>query len=186
MENQTKTLIKDTFIKLLEDRPLSQITVKDIVASAGINRNSFYYHYEDLPALIESIVMDEAERLEAYYSNIGSLETCLNIAIEFALANRKLALHLYNSKNRDIFEQYFLKIAEDVIRKYFDDVCRDMNIRDTDKEILITYYKCLMFGLIVNWMQSGMNSDIKADFHRLAEIYEGIPEEIIKRVSNLD
>ncbi|MBP5260947.1 MAG: TetR/AcrR family transcriptional regulator C-terminal domain-containing protein [Clostridiales bacterium] len=183
MPANTKQLIKDTFITLLEDRPLSQITVKDIVASAGINRNSFYYHYEDLPSLIESIVMDEADRLACHYHDIDSLESCLSIAIEFALANRKLALHLFNSSNRDIFEQYFLKISEDVIRKYFNDLFGDLNISDRDKEILITYYKSLIFGLIINWMQTGMTSDIKNDFARLTEIYSGIPEEIVRRIS---
>ena len=184
MSVNAKQLIKDTFISLLEDRPLAQITVKDIVASAGINRNTFYYHFADLPELIESIVMDEADRLASYYHDIDSLESCLNIAIEFALANRRLALHLFNSNNRDIFEQYFLKISEDVIRKYFNDLFGEFNIADRDKEILITYYKCLLFGLIVNWMQTGMTSDIKKDFARLTEIYSGILEEIVRRITS--
>ena len=132
MSIQTKKLIKDTFVELLEERPLSQITVKDIVSKAGINRNSFYYHYDDLPSLIESIVMDEADRLAEFYHDMESLDSCLNVAIEFALANRKLALHLYNSNNRDIFEHYFLTILEDVIRKYLNDLCRDMNVEESD------------------------------------------------------
>ena len=49
MPNHTKRAIKETFISLLNDRPLNRITVKDIVETCGINRNSFYYHYEDLP-----------------------------------------------------------------------------------------------------------------------------------------
>ena len=51
MANFTKKAIKETFIALLEERPLSDITVKDIVGKCGINRNSFYYHYQDIPAL---------------------------------------------------------------------------------------------------------------------------------------
>lgn len=51
MANFTRKAIKDTFLKLLNQRPLTQITVKDIVEDCGINRNSFYYHFEDLPAL---------------------------------------------------------------------------------------------------------------------------------------
>ena len=38
MANFTKKAIADSFIKLLTERPLSQITVKDIVADCGINR----------------------------------------------------------------------------------------------------------------------------------------------------
>ena len=183
MATDTKKLIKDTFITLLEERPLSQITVKDIVSACGINRNSFYYHYNDLPDLIESIVMEDADRFISKYPSLDSLESCLNVALEFALDNRKLALHLYNSNNRDIFEVYFLKIIEHVIRMYFDRICGDKEISPTDREIIITYYKCLIFGLIVNWMASGMSTDIQSDFNRLTAIYQGIPEEIIRRIS---
>ena len=41
----TKRAIRNSFIRLLNERPVSQITVKDIVEDCGINRNSFYYHY---------------------------------------------------------------------------------------------------------------------------------------------
>ena len=53
MPNFTKKAIKDSMKKLLNERPLNQITVKDIVEDCGINRNSFYYHFEDMPSLIE-------------------------------------------------------------------------------------------------------------------------------------
>ena len=49
MANFTKKAIKETFVELLEEHPLSDITIKDIVEKCGINRNSFYYHYHDLP-----------------------------------------------------------------------------------------------------------------------------------------
>ena len=52
MANFTRKAIKETFLALLEERPLNDITIKDIVEKCGINRNSFYYHYQDLPALI--------------------------------------------------------------------------------------------------------------------------------------
>ena len=52
MPNFTKMAIKATFIKLLNERPLNRITVKDIVEECGVNRNSFYYHFEDIPALL--------------------------------------------------------------------------------------------------------------------------------------
>ncbi|WP_277934391.1 TetR family transcriptional regulator [Parablautia intestinalis] len=40
-------------MKLLNERPVSQITVKDIGEDCGINCNSFYYHYQALPSLVE-------------------------------------------------------------------------------------------------------------------------------------
>jgi len=179
----TKQLIKTTFRDILEDRPLSQITVKDIVSRAGINRNSFYYHYADLPTLIEEVIYEDAGHIFAGNENIESLEECINVAIEFALANKKLVMHLYATGNRDIFELYFLRTMEHLVRTYLVRLCDGNNVSADDLEILIKYYKCLLFGLIVDWMSSGMNSDIKESVTRLLEIYSGIPEEIVSRIS---
>ena len=63
----TKRAIRASFLKLLNERPLNKITVKDIVEDCGINRNSFYYHYPDIPALAEEIVRDEAARIVQEY-----------------------------------------------------------------------------------------------------------------------
>ena len=45
MPNFTQKAIKESFIKLLNEKPLHQITVKDIVEDCGVNRNTFYYHF---------------------------------------------------------------------------------------------------------------------------------------------
>mgnify|MGYP004536692755 len=41
MSAYTKQAIKNSFLKLLNERPLSQVTVKAIVEDCGINRNTF-------------------------------------------------------------------------------------------------------------------------------------------------
>ena len=45
--NRTKDAIVAAFGELLTERPLSKITVKDIVDRCEISRNTFYYHFED-------------------------------------------------------------------------------------------------------------------------------------------
>ena len=41
----TKKAIVNSFIKLLNEKPLDKITVKNIAEDCGINRNTFYYHF---------------------------------------------------------------------------------------------------------------------------------------------
>lgn len=84
MANFTQKAIKDTFIALLEERPLSEITVKDIAVKCGINRNSFYYHYQDIPALIEEIVKEEAELILEKYPSVSTIVECFDALTEFA------------------------------------------------------------------------------------------------------
>ena len=52
MPNFTQNAIKASFLKLLGQRPLNQITVKDIVEDCGVNRNSFYYHFDNTIIMI--------------------------------------------------------------------------------------------------------------------------------------
>ena len=74
MPNFTKQAIKASFWKLLNQQPLSQISVRTIVEDCGINRNSFYYHFQDIPSMIEEMIMDEANALIEKYPNINSVE----------------------------------------------------------------------------------------------------------------
>ena len=56
-----KREIKRSFLRLLSEESISQITVKEIVEDCGVNRNSFFYHFQDIPALLEEIVVEIAD-----------------------------------------------------------------------------------------------------------------------------
>ena len=106
MANLTRAAIKTALTELLDQRPLAQITVKDIVAACGINRNTFYYHYQGIPELIEEIVNDDAEAIIKSYPALESLEDCLETIVRRAMDKKRAILHIYNSASRDVYEQY--------------------------------------------------------------------------------
>ena len=45
--SETKIQMAESLKRLIKDRPFSKITVQDIVADCSINRNTFYYHFEN-------------------------------------------------------------------------------------------------------------------------------------------
>lgn len=181
MANFTKMAIKNTFIKLLDEKPLSQITVKDIVEKCGVNRNSFYYHFQDIPALIEEIVMENADQIIAEYPTIDSLETCLNVVLEFAQKNRRTIRHIYQSVNRDIFEQYLWKVCQHVVSAYSDVLFDGKPVKDTDRELILRYYKAVCFGMVMAWMNAGMKEEMAGEVRRLCELRKGMVEEMVER-----
>ena len=85
MAGFAKKAIRDSFIKLLNERPLSQITVRDIVDACGVNRNTFYYYFQDIPQLVETIINEDANRVIQEHPSIESVEDCLNASIRCAL-----------------------------------------------------------------------------------------------------
>ena len=181
MPNFTRSAIKQSFVKLLNQRPINQITVKDIVEDCGINRNSFYYHFADMPALVEEIITDEADRIISEYSSIDSIEDGFNAAVQFILDNKKAVYHIYNSANRDLYIPYLLNICQYVASTYFSTVFPDAPVKEGDKELIIMFYKCELFGVIVEWLNTGMKLDICSAFRRLCVLRKGMVEEMFRR-----
>lgn len=182
MPNFTENAIKDSFVKLLNEKPINQITVKDIVEDCGINRNSFYYHFADIPTLVEEIVKSDVTKVISEYPSVDSIETCLIASVEFSRKNKKAVMHIFNSVNRAIFEQYLWKVCEYVVNLYIDTVVTDKLLRENDRALLINLLKCECFGIVIEWMEHGMPDSIIDDIHRLCEMRKGLFEEIVKRL----
>ena len=174
MTNLTKELIKETFISLLEQKPLTQITVKMIVEECGINRNSFYYHYQDLPALIEEMIREETDRIIQEYPMIDSTQTAILAVVDFASKNKKAILHIYNFVNRDIFEQYLWKVCGYTVDSYAQTLINGRQMNEFDKEIISRFFECECFGFVINWLDRKMESDVQKEISRFCELYHGM------------
>lgn len=181
MPNFTKNAIITSFLKLLDERPISKITVKDIVDDCGINRNSFYYHFQDIPSLICEIVADEVKHIISLHPTVDSFEECIKIASEFFITQHKRALHIYNSANRDIFENYLLRICDYIVNTYLSGEFAARKIKEDDKRVIVRFYKCELFGQIIEWLNSGFDDDINAVNSRLCKLQKGMLDVLLSR-----
>lgn len=186
MPSLTRNAIIHAFLQLLDERPLSKITVKDIVDCCGINRNTFYYHFEDIPALIEAISKQEMDLLVEKHAKVDSLEDCLMIAVDFILKKRRAVLHLYNSNNRDLYERELMNICQYVVETYFDSLMDGQRLDPEDREILVRSYRCWCFGLLMDWLNDGLREDIKPSLKRLCELRDGAAETSIARCRRVE
>ncbi|MBR6917203.1 MAG: TetR/AcrR family transcriptional regulator C-terminal domain-containing protein [Clostridia bacterium] len=180
MANFTKKAIKDAFGELLGEKPLNKITVKDIVERCGINRNSFYYHFQDIPGLIEEIVTEEADKIIAEYHTIDSIEMGIKAAMDFVGYNRREILHIYNSANRDIFEHYLWKVCDYIVSAYFDALSNEgLAVSEEDRKPIMKFYRSVCFGLAMDHLRTGMREG-GDDIFRIASIQKEHIEEMIK------
>ena len=185
MASFTKKAIVQTFLKLLDDRPLNQITVKDIVEACGINRNSFYYHFEDLPSLMEEILKDEADRIINEHASVSSLEDCLCVAIDFALKHKRAVMHPYGATNRALYEQYLDRVSQYVVSEYVNMKFKEIPADPADKELLIHFFKCILIGGALDWIADGMRYDIRQHVRRLCLLFDGTVEEALHRSADM-
>lgn len=60
----TRMIIQTTFLELLQQKPLSKITVREICDKAEINRSTFYKHYQDCYDLLDKLKEDTLARFD--------------------------------------------------------------------------------------------------------------------------
>ena len=181
MSKFTRDAIKQSFLKLLNERPLSQIKVRDIVSDCGVNRNTFYYYFHDIPSLVEEMVMEQAEAIIRQYPSADTVRDFFVTAISYILERKTLFLHIYHSSNREIFETYLWQMCEQIVALYIEAVLDGRQIKKTDRLMIVQYLKAVSFGVISEWLQAGLGEDIRLFFDRIYDLKKGTVEEMLRR-----
>ena len=184
MSSFTEKELKTAFIKLLNTKPVKKITVKEIVEECGVNRNTFYYHFEDIPQLLEEIIKDNMGDIVSQYTQIDSIEDCLHSIAKKAIANKKLITNIYSSANRDLFELYAWKICEQFAKAGLDTTLHGRTLSSMYYEIILSDVKCFSFGFLMNWLEGGMKDKIFDEIHLLCQIKQGSIEKMIEKSLN--
>ena len=61
---KTKSQLRAGLARLMQEKGIGEITVKELVNEVDINRSTFYLHYSDIPALLREIEDDMMEEME--------------------------------------------------------------------------------------------------------------------------
>lgn len=158
-------------MKLLNQRPLDKITVKDIVTDCGISRNTFYYHYQDIYDLLQATLSTVMEN--ALSENITTWRESLSNVTRFALENRRAVYHIYNSANRDQLERYMNRVTGQRMENLIRYLTRDIQVNDEDIRFLALFYKHAIVGTLMEWLANDMKADVEHVMARLAVLLEG-------------
>ena len=182
MTSLTKDAIKQSFLKLLNSKPIDKITVKEIVQDCGINRNSFYYHFADIPSLMEEMFNDQADEFVSRSFSYENLYDSIMAAIAFSLENKTAILHVFNSPNRQFLDRYLNRVARRTVTGFFDNYTKGVkNISEEDREAIVMYYKSLLIGFVFDWINDGVQYDLSMKVKRICELFEGTLELAIER-----
>lgn len=176
---QTKEIIKDTFWELLEEKPYNKITVKDIVTRCRVNRNTFYYYFQDIPTLMTDSIEDWMEKVIQQYGSVTSPVNCLTYMAEECMKRKKAFLHLFHSVQKDPFLSGLNKMGDDIIRNYVDKMGVYKQVSKKEKDIVIRCYKCVFVGSMLNWLEEGTSYDLKEFYEELCKMFAGPGERVV-------
>lgn len=118
MAQETKNAIRRAFIRLLNERPIDKISIKDIAETGAVNRNTFYYYYADIYALVEDIFEMEAADFLTKMRRYESWQEAFLDATDFAMQNKRAVFHLYNSANQGTLRRYYHKVILGAMMTY--------------------------------------------------------------------
>ncbi len=121
----TKLAIRESLIELMQDQPISKISVKMLCEAADINRSTFYAHYRDqydlLKAIQQEIIADvkaqvfSAQFAEASDSSISVLVQVL----EYGKANAALLKVLLSENGDTSFQYELMQLAQEKLVEEF-------------------------------------------------------------------
>ncbi|MGB7606322.1 MAG: TetR/AcrR family transcriptional regulator C-terminal domain-containing protein [Lutisporaceae bacterium] len=163
----TKQVIKDKFIDLYINRSIDSIRIKEITDKAGINRGTFYIHYEDIYDLLDEVedelisVLDKniskIKELIAINSNLNTLKPIITQNLEYIRERSKYFKAFLGANG----SPSFLKKLKNIAKTKFLDNLKTDNKPEEHGDYLIEYIVSANVGIIVYWLESGMK--ISAD-----------------------
>lgn len=143
----TKKALAMALLELIEEEPISQITIGEICKKCDMNRKSFYYHFKDKYDLIAWIYDTELEIHSKDRAYTDFWELLMNICCV-----------LY--KKRKFYRKAFELNGEDSLKTHFGEtlasVIRETLAKETDRcentEVYIEFIKDAFVAAVEKWL----------------------------------
>lgn len=151
----TKMILKDSFVKILRQKPISKITVKEICDDADINRATFYKYYYDQYDLLQQIENELTEGISHHLSQYNlkekldaSAEMLENI-LEFIKQNADLFDLLLNFQGDIMFQQ---EVTQIIGQQHFTSLAINPKHSKEDEAYLFLFLANGCIGIIKKWL----------------------------------
>ena len=169
----TAILFDEALIQLLEKKDIEYITIKEICNKAGVNRSTFYLHYENINDLIEE-TMDYINKKFMDYFNEDTkkfIEKIKNSELEELKLIEKKYLTPYLTfvkENKKIFKASFnnpsgMKATNKYNHlKYYilNPILDRFNIDENEKSYLLAFYINGIMAIIKEWITTDCKDSI--------------------------
>ena len=116
MPSSTKRDIIHSFLYLVGKKQIDKITVRDIVDDCGVNRNTFYYYFQDIYAVLEELCENTLARLPEQGALHEVLGTFYRLILAFCEKYPHAAKSLALSLGFEGVERYFAPGIDEAIR----------------------------------------------------------------------
>jgi AcrR family transcriptional regulator len=152
----TKKIIKDTLLGLLTEKPMTNITVKELCKIADINRGTFYRYYNDIYDLFNQL---EKEMISVEMISAGDLNDTkkhkkrLDYRINLIYNNQNFYKVFFSTQLHSVLLEMLIQSAHDNLLQMINE--KKIQIDPTYFEYSFEYTKCGHIGVIKKWVDNG-------------------------------
>ncbi len=153
----TKMVLKQSLLKLMHDRPIEKISVKDICEGADINRGTFYTHYKDpydLLAQIENELFDEISVSVESSLKAESISGLMDEIFVSIMENIDLCRVLFSDYGDKVFVRRIMYIARDKSIAEWKKMLPSAGVEQLER--LYTFFASGCVAVVQDWFQNGM------------------------------
>jgi AcrR family transcriptional regulator len=179
----TKMVLRESFIKLLEKKEISQISIKEICEDADINRATFYTHYSDQHDLLRKIenelldnINDHLEEFDQRNENMDTILTTEKI-FEYLKENANLCKLLLSERGDFSFQKKIMILVYD---KIISEITDNNMITKEDAEYVYSFTITGCVGIVQKWL----DEDMKKSAHFMAQMVIKLTVGLISLLKN--
>lgn len=174
----THAKIKNCILKFIEQKELQQISVSEICQAVGINRSTFYAHFEDIYDAVSQIQEDmETELLQMYkkadFSKEYIVKEYLIILFEHTVRHRRFYLAMLYDLNNPILQKRMELLKHQIIVPLF----RQLSVPPSAGDYYFNFALSGFIAVIRQWLNANCPESPEQLAKILIEILPRRPEE---------
>ena len=172
MPADMKEQIANAAMTLIVQKNVRKLTVKQIVEECHITRQTFYYHFEDIPHLLQWILVRGLKQMRESARDQGGIEERLrymfSIAVQAKPYVRKTMASNYGEEMERILRKEMHQLAEDVAEESH----QFQNIPREEMKIVMQYHTQALMGMLEQWSDAS-SEQIDQVVHTIYKIMSG-------------
>ena len=138
---------------LLVDKKVKKLTVKDIVEECQITRQTFYYHFEDIPGLLHWILEQEMEQIMREARSEQDPEAALRyffqMAVQAAPYIKKTIASNYGDEFKELLKQQLYRMFSQAVEE--DGLYRSRT--QAEVKLILRYHCQAVMGILGEWSE---------------------------------